>query len=118
MILLNKNLLQHTVLAKSVLKAAYRLGLNEEGLKKVLKFNDASPIVKLDPTSEFGQQGLLLIQLFQSLSSLTNGEEVAIKIFMNSKNHLTKGIPIQQIEDRVGLINVVECVESLSQQEF
>lgn len=80
MILLNKNLLQHTVLAKSVLKAAYRLGLNEEGLKKVLKFNDASPIVKLDPTSEFGQQGLLLIQLFQSLSSLTNGEEAAIKI--------------------------------------
>lgn len=115
---MNYKLSQDVVLAKAVLRAAKRLGLNKETLRNTIKINKASNIVELDPTSESGQRGLLLIQLFQSLDSLTNGEEAAIKIFMNNKNHLTKGIPIEQIEEGAGLINVVECVESLSKQEM
>jgi hypothetical protein len=114
----NYKLSQDVVLAKAVLRAAKRLGLNKETLINTIKINNASNIVELDPTSESSQRGLLLIQLFQSLYSLTDGEEAAIKIFMNSKNHLTEGIPIEQIEEEFGLIKVVECVESLTQQEF
>lgn len=115
---MNYKLSQNVVLAKAVLRVAKRLGLNKETLRNTIKVNNASNIIELDPTSESGQRGLLLIQLFQSLYSLTDGEEATINIFMNSKNHLTEGLPIEQIEEEFGLIKVVECVERLSQQAF
>lgn len=97
---------------------ADQLGLNEERLKKVLKLNNVSTIVKLDPASDAGHRALLLIQIFQYLYSLSAGEEKVIKMFMNTKNRITKGIPIEQVEKEHGLVKVLECVRGISQQSL
>ncbi len=37
-----------------------------------------------------------------------------IRLYMNSQNHLTGGIPLQQIQQENGLIKVLESLERVS----
>ena len=115
---MNQQLSHQVVLAKAVLRAANILGLSEQRLKKVLKIYHSSTIAELDPMSEAGQRALILIRIFQCLYSLSGSEERVIKKFMLNNNNLTKGIPIEQIEQESGLIEVLEYIQSLSKQDF
>lgn len=101
-----------TVLAKAVLKAAEQLGLEQAQLERVLNFHHTA-IMELDPASEPGKQALLLIRVFQSLYTLTGGDIDQIRHFMNGPNRMTGGIPMHQIQSKLGLIEVLNCVQSL-----
>jgi hypothetical protein len=101
-----------TVLAKAVLKAAEQLGLEQAQLEQVLNLHHTE-IIELDPGSKSGQKALLLIQVFQSLYALNGGDIEWIRHFMNSQNRVTGGIPIEQIQQKAGLIKVLESVQSL-----
>lgn len=106
------------VLAKGILNAADQLGLGLDQLGLVLGV-DYNMILQLkanqelDPASKQGQQALLLIRIFQSLYALNGGNIEWIRHFMNSPNLITGGIPIEQIQQKAGLIKVLESVQSL-----
>ena len=107
------------VLAEAILKTADLLGLSNTQLAAVIGLDLASMkqiefSAVLEPTSAQGEAGLLLIRLYQSLSTLTGDDSEWIDYFMNAFNTATDGIPIQQIQTREGLEKVLMVVEALN----
>ena len=107
------------VLAEAVLKTANLLGLSNTQLAAVMgldimSMNQIEFSAVLEPTSAHGEAGLLLIRLYQNLSSLTGGDSEWIDYFMNAFNTATDGVPIQQIQNRKGLEKVLMVVEALN----
>ncbi|MDI3239734.1 DUF2384 domain-containing protein [Acinetobacter ursingii] len=99
------------VLAEAVLKTADLLGLSNTQLAAVMgldlaSINTVESSAILEPASPQGEVGLLLIRLYQSLSTLTGGDSEWIDYFMNAFNTATVGVPIQQIQNRKGLEKV------------
>ena len=108
-----------TVLAEAILKTADLLGLSNTQLAAVMGLDLASMnqiefSAVLEPTSAHGEAGILLIRLYQSLSSLTGGDSEWIDYFMNAFNTATDGVPIQQIQIIKGLEKVLTVVEALN----
>lgn len=108
-----------TVLAEAVLKTADLLGLSQTQLAAVMGLDLASMnqiefSAVLEPASPQGEYGLLLIRLYQSLSTLTGGDSEWIDYFMNAFNNATDGVPIQQIQTREGLEKVLIVAEALN----
>ena len=108
-----------TVLAEAVLKTADLLGLSQTQLDTVMgldlmSMNQIEFSAVLKPASPQGEAGLLLIRLYQSLSTLTGGDSEWIDYFMNAFNTATDGVPIQQIQNRKGLEKVLTVVEALN----
>ena len=107
------------VLAEAVLKTANLLSLCNTQLAAVMgldltSMNQIEFSAVLEPTSAHGEAGLLLIRLYQNLSSLTGGDSEWIDYFMNAFNTTTDGVPIQQIQTREGLEKVLTVVEALN----
>lgn len=108
-----------TVLAEAVLKTADLLGLSNTQLATVMgldimSMNQIEFSAVLEPASAQGEAGLLLIRLYQSLSTLTCGDSEWIAYFMNAFNTATDGVPTQQIQTREGLEKVLTVVEALN----
>ena len=108
-----------SVLAEAILNTADLLGLSQIQLAAVMGLDLASIntlefSTVLEPTSAQGEAGLLLIRLYQSLSTLTGDDSEWIDYFMNAFNTATDGIPIQQIQTREGLEKVLMVVEALN----
>ena len=108
-----------SVLAEAILNTADLLGLSQTQLATVMgldlmSMNQIEFSAVLEPASPQGEYGLLLIRLYQSLSTLTGGDSELIDYFMNAFNTATDGIPIQQIQTREGLEKVLMVVEALN----
>ncbi len=108
-----------SVLAEAILNTADLLGLSQTQLAAVMgldlmSMNQIEFSAVLEPSSAHGEAGLLLIRLYQNLSSLTGGDSEWIDYFMNAFNTTTDGIPIQQIQIRKGLEKVLTVVEALN----
>ena len=108
-----------SVLAEAILNTADLLGLSQTQLATVMGLDLASIntlefSAVLEPASPQGEYGLLLIRLYQSLSTLTGGDSEWIDYFMNAFNTATDGVPIQQIQTREGLEKVLMVVEALN----
>lgn len=108
-----------TFLAEAVFKTADLLGLSNTQLTAVIGLDLASMnqiefSAVLEPASAQGEAGLLLIRLYQSLSTLTGDDSEWIDYFMNAFNTATDGVPIQQIQTREGLEKVLTVTEALN----
>ena len=108
-----------TFLAEAVFKTADLLGLSNTQLATVMGLDRASIntlefSAVFEPASAHGETGLLLIRLYQSLSTLTGDDSEWIDYFMNAFNTATDGVPTQQIQTREGLEKVLTVVEALN----
>lgn len=102
------------VLSKAVMHAAEKLGLTADQLARILSVKAEYALInQVNPDSTSGQKALLLIQMFQSIYALTGGDIDAIQNFMSSPNRITGGIPIEQIQEDPGLVQVLEYVQAL-----
>ncbi len=106
------------VLAKAVMNAADQLGLKQAELAAVLGMHRTAisrlkQNPNLEPTSKQGELALLLIRIARALFALTGGDKDWIKHFMHSPNHVTGGVPAQQITSIQGLIQVLQFVGAL-----
>ncbi len=80
---------------EAVLKTANLLGLSNTQLATVMgldlmSMNQIEFSAVLEPASPQGEYGLLLIRLYQSLSTLTGGDSEWIDYFMNAFNTATE----------------------------
>ena len=108
----NKN----TVLAKTFLKCAKRLGMNLDQIAATIstapeKLSLNTFIIR--PNSKQGTLALSLIRITISLETLNGGDVEMIRHFMYQKNHLTGGIPIEQVQHPQGLLKVLSFVEAI-----
>lgn len=101
------------VLSKTVLHAAEKLGLTTDQLALILDIEKPSINLTLDPDSKPGKKALRLIQIFQSLDALNGGDLEWIQHFMCSQNQITGGVPMEQIQNEIGLVKVQECLQAL-----
>lgn len=102
----------NAVLTKATMHAATQLGLTQYQLEQVLGQNQTTTI-ELDPDSKPGKKALLLIQIFKSLDALNGGDLEWIQYFMCSQNQITGGVPIEQIQNEIGLVKVQKYLQDL-----
>lgn len=106
------------VLAKAVLRAADQLGLRQAQLAAVLGLHRTAvsrmkSAQSLDPGSKQGELALLLIRTARALFALTGGDLQWMRHFMQTPNHLTGGIPSEQITTIQGLMTVLRFVDAM-----
>lgn len=106
------------VLTKALIRAAQRLGLNQKTLARTLGVSEASISRlgggrRISPESKEGELALLVLRLFRSLDSLFGGNEAQSRAWMLAANHHLGEPPITLIERVVGLLQVVEYLDSM-----
>lgn len=110
--------LPDAVLAKAVLRAADQLGLRQAQLAAVLGLHRTAvsrmkSAQSLDPDTKQGELALLLIRIARALFALTGGDLQWMRHFMQTPNHLTSGIPSEQITTIQGLMTVLRFVDAM-----
>ena len=106
------------VLAKAFLNVSNQLNLNQTQIAAIIEISIAVVIqlqteMNIDPISKQGELALLIIKLFRTLHNLSGGYLDWIRHFLESKNRVTGGIPIKQIETERGLVSVLQFVEAI-----
>lgn len=111
------------VLAKALLKAQKKLGLNQTETAAALGMHHTtysrlknSQKPSISPKSKQGELAVILVHLASRLSALTGCNEVWTHRFMRSSNKLTGGIPAKQIASIGGLMSVIRFVDSVQGQ--
>lgn len=112
-----------TVLAKAFFNVAKKIDLSQAQLAAILgvslpTISRLKTKLKLDPNSKQGELALLLIKLYIVLYDLNGGDLDWIHHFLNSKNQVTGGIPIKQIETAYGLVRVLQVVKAIQNKSF
>lgn len=109
---------REVVLSKAVLAAAEQLGLNQAELGRVLGV-DRTRISRikhqhnLDPASKSGELALILIRIARALFALNGGDPQLTKHFMSTANHVTHGVPKEQVQTVSGLSTVLLFVDAI-----
>lgn len=109
---------QKRILAKAFFKASEQLNLSQTQLAMILGISEPE-IHKLrskgqiDPFSQQGERALLIIRLFKALYNLSGGDQKKIQLFLNTRNRVTGGIPLKQIETTHGLVACLQFVEPI-----
>jgi len=106
------------VLTKALMRAAQRLGLSQKVMARTLGVSEATVSRlgsgrRISPDSKEGELALLLLRLFRSLDSLFGGNEAQSRAWMHAANHHLGEPPIALIERVVGLMQVVEYLDSM-----
>ncbi|PVZ78613.1 DUF2384 domain-containing protein [Serratia sp. S1B] len=107
---------QQRILAKAVMNVANQLNLSPAQLSDILGLDpttitqpDALP--ELDPQAEAGQRAMFLVQIFKRLSAMTGGDSIWMQQFMHTRNQISNGIPIEQMNSLDGMRNILAVLE-------
>ena len=109
------------VLAKAFFNTGKQFNFTQTQLATILgisepTINRLGTQLGIDPTSKQGEIALLFINLFCALYDLTGGDSDWIQHFLKSKNTVTGGVPMEQIENVRGLVSVLQSVEAIRRQ--
>lgn len=106
------------VLAKAFFNTGKQFNFTQTQLATILgisekTINRLGTQFGIDPTSKQGEIALLFINLFSALYDLTGGDSDWVQHFLKSKNRVTGGVPMEQIETVRGLVSVLQFVEAI-----
>ena len=102
------------VLAKAVLAAAQKMGLTYDKLAMILGIDLSRTNIDCSKLSLLQKEiALKLIRITVALDSLIGGDISMMQHFMKSPNKITKGIPLDQIQNISELEIVLQFVEGL-----
>jgi len=102
------------VLAKAVLAAAQKMGLAYDQLAMILGIDLSRTNIDCSKLSLLQKEiALKLIRITVALDSLIGGDISMMQHFMKSPNKITKGIPLDQIQNISELEIVLQFVEGL-----
>lgn len=106
------------VLAKAFFNTGKQFNITQTQLATILgisepTINRLGTELGIDPASKQGEIALLFISLFSALYDLTGGDSDWIQHFLKSKNRVTGGVPMEQIETVRGLVSVLQFVEAV-----
>ncbi|WP_180039821.1 MULTISPECIES: antitoxin Xre-like helix-turn-helix domain-containing protein [unclassified Acinetobacter] len=102
------------VLAKAVLATAKKMGLTYDQLAMILGIDLSRTNIDCSKLSLLQKEiALKLIRITVALDSLIGGDISMMQHFMKSPNKITKGIPLDQIQNISELEIVLQFVEGL-----
>ncbi|MCW8887079.1 MAG: MbcA/ParS/Xre antitoxin family protein [Motiliproteus sp.] len=105
------------ILAKGLFRAAEQLGLTPAELGKMLGASEGDiallkETMAIQPNSREGELARLLIRVAQSLTELSGDDNEWITRYMRSTNKMTGGMPVDQLQSKQGLTQVLSCLEA------
>lgn len=101
------------VLAGATIRSGQALGLKPDRTAAVVGCDQADFTQGLDPQSNPGGRGLMLIRVFQSLDALLGGNQEMVLTWMNSPNDYFNVAPIELLEQAQGLDKVLGYLEAV-----
>lgn len=108
------------VLTTTALRAAALLGLKNADLTAMLGASGVTisrcknGTSWIDPASEAGQRALLLVRIFQCLTSLTGADDELRRAWMRSRNETLGGAPAALMLQPGGLMRTLAYLESMA----
>jgi uncharacterized protein (DUF2384 family) len=105
-------------LSKAVVRAAEFLEISDKALAKTLGLSAASisrmkrGTYALSPDSKPFELGQLFVRLFRSLDAITGSDDAASRSWLQGRNTVLNGRPIDLIQSLTGLTAVLFYVDS------
>ena len=87
--------------------------MSQTELGKVIGKDRTSISRGLDPISKGGELALLLIHCYRNLHVLVGGKPEDIIHWMQTDNHHTSGLPIEQVLTVQGLCRVLDYLDAM-----
>jgi hypothetical protein len=100
------------VLSQALLNAGKDVGLSQQQIGRMIG-RDRTRLAKINPDSKHGELALLFIRIYRSLFALTDGDLNMMRIWMNTLNRGTCGVPAEQVQSAQGLVNVMEYLDAI-----
>ena len=101
------------VLSKALLSAGKSLGMTQSQIGRAVGRDRTSLPRGIESTSKAGELALLLIRCYRSLYVLVGGKDADLAHWMSTENYHTAGIPIEQVQNVTGLVQVVEYLDAM-----
>ncbi len=105
------------VVAKALINTKKELGLSNEVVGNIIGVNAStmSRIVKNGQikNAKTLEASLLLIRVYRSLYAILGGSHEAMRHWLNTQNRHLHGIPVLQLQEMVGLVNVVQYLDAM-----
>lgn len=101
------------VLRKAVFNAGKALGMTQADVGGVIGRERSGLRHGLDPNSKAGELALLLIRCYRALYVLVDGEESAMRHWLQTYNHHLEAIPRELLDSISGLLRVSEYLDAM-----
>jgi hypothetical protein len=107
-----------SVVTKSVLRAAERLGVSNRTLGKIVGLSEASVsrmgsgAFTLRREDKAFELGLLFVRVFRSLDAITGGDEPAARAWLRNENIALGGTPLALMNTVSGLVDVLAYLDA------
>lgn len=105
------------VVAKALINTKKELELSNEVIGKIIGVNAStmSRIVKNRQikNAKTLEASLLLIRVYRSLYAILGGSHEAMRHWLTTQNKHLRGTPILQLQEMVGLVNVVQYLDAM-----
>jgi len=105
------------VVAKAMLSAAERLGVDNDVLEKVIGVSDSTlrrirKSGKMPADRKKMELALLFIRLFRSLDAIAGGDAKTVRSWMQAENSALRARPVDLIQMVAGLVDVLGYLDS------
>jgi hypothetical protein len=107
-----------TILSRAAYRAAQKLELSNATLASILGLSEPSISrmskgdFELSPGTKSFECGVLFVRLYRSLDSIVGGDDDVSRAWLRNKNTILRDAPINLIQSVVGLVNVIEYLDS------
>lgn len=102
------------VLATAALRVAEKMGLSRAELGAVVG-RDRSSISRagIDPVSKSGELAALFVRCYRSLAVMLDDDETNLRLWVDTPNRHTGGVPREQMQTVAGLVRVSEYLDAI-----
>ncbi len=101
------------VLSEAFIRAGDELGLTRTQLGQVIGRDRSRFKNGIRPDSKPGELALLFIRCYRSLYALVDGDEAVMRHWMQTHNHGTGGVPLEQVQTATGLFAVASYLDAI-----
>ena len=107
------NIDRNEVLAEAALNAASAIGLSQAQLGQLIGRNRTRLRESIRVDNKAGEYAVLVVRIYRSLYALMDGNPAHMKHWMVTHNHGTRGIPRDQMQTLIGLVEVVNYLDAI-----
>ena len=106
------------VLTKAAYRAAQKLELSNGALASILGLSEPSVSrmsrgeYELTPGTKPFECGVLFVRLYRSLDAIVGGDDNVSRAWLRNENTVLRNAPINLIQSIIGLVNVIEYLDS------
>lgn len=109
---------QGVVLTKAVLRATEQLGITAKALATIIGVSEATlsrtkrGAFALQAGTKPFELAVLFVRMFRSLDALVGGDAASARSWLNNRNQVHDGRPVERIRTIAGLMDVIAYLDT------